>query len=123
MPDKTGAAAKKELRKSVRKVLLSQAIFVAQNLRVKSAVTIDISTGGISLTVPQALEIGQACAISFDVPDQEDSRQRTLISGTIASCVAKGAEGFRIGVHYSETDPVSKELIKAAVDHYLQQTH
>lgn len=123
MSGKSGAHAKKELRKSVRKVLLSHAIFVAQNLRIKSAVTIDISTGGISLTIPEALEIGQACAISFDVPGQEESKQRTLISGTIASCVAKGEEGYRIGVHYAESDPVSKELIKEAVDHYLLQAH
>jgi c-di-GMP-binding flagellar brake protein YcgR len=101
-------------------VLLSHAIFVSQNLRIKSAITIDISTGGISLTIPESLEVGQACAISFDVPDQEDSKQRTLISGTVASCVAKGKDGYRIGVHYSETDPVSKKLIKAAVDHYLE---
>lgn len=123
MSGKSGTNAKKDLRKSVRKVLLSHAIFVAQNLRIKSAVTIDISTGGISLTIPQALEIGQSCAISFDVPGQEDSKQRTLISGTVASCIDKGAEGFRIGVHYSESDPVSKELIKTAVDHYLQHAH
>jgi hypothetical protein len=94
---------------------------VSQNLRLKSAITIDISTGGLSLTVPQAMEIGQACAISFDVPGKQ-SKQRTLIRGTVASCVAKGADGYRIGVHYVEPDPVSKQLIQAAVESYLVQT-
>ena len=111
----------KDMRKSVRKVLLSHAIFVSQKLRVKSAVTIDISTGGLSLTIPEALEIGKACAISFDVPGQQ-SKQRTLIRGTVASCIAKD-DGFRIGVHYVESDPVSKQLIQAAIDQHLEQTH
>jgi hypothetical protein len=108
-----------DLRKSVRKVLLSQAIFVAQNMRLKSAITIDISTGGLSLTVPSPLQIGQACAISFDVPGKQ-RKQRTLISGTVASCVAK-EDGYRIGVYYGESDPVSKQLIQAAIDRYLEQ--
>ena len=122
MSDKPVAVSPKDLRKSVRKVLLSQAIFVSENLRLKSAVTIDISSGGLSLTIPEALKIGQSCAISFDVPGKQ-SKQRTLIRGTVASCIAKGAEGYRIGVHYIETDPVSKQLIEAAVDRYLEQTH
>ena len=111
-----------DMRKSVRKVLLSHAIFVSQKLRVKSAVTIDISTGGISLTIPEALEVGKACAISFDVPGQQKSRQRTLIRGTIASCIARDG-AYRIGVHYVQSDPVSKELIAAAVESHLEQAH
>lgn len=122
MPDKSSTGSPKDLRKSVRKVLLSHAIFVSENLRLKSAVTIDVSTGGLSLIVPEALAIGQACAISFDVPGKL-SKQRTLIRGTVASCIAKGADGYRVGVHYVESDPVSRQLIQAAVDHYLGQAH
>ena len=106
-----------DMRKSVRKILLSHAIFVSQKLRLKSAVTVDISTGGLSLIVPEPLEIGRACAISFDVPG-EASMERTLIQGTIASCVAK-EDGYRIGVHYVQSDPVSKQLIQAAIDRHL----
>ncbi len=120
MSDQPQDKVAKEMRKSVRKVLLSHAIFVSQKLRVKSAVTIDISTGGLSLTIPEALEVGKACAISFDVPGQQKSRQRTLIRGTIASCVARDG-GYRIGVHYVQSDPVSKQLIQAAVDSHLEQ--
>jgi c-di-GMP-binding flagellar brake protein YcgR len=121
MSDEPAADQSNDLRKSVRKILLSPAIFVSQNVRLKSAITIDISTGGISLIIPGPLPIGQSCAISFDVPGDQH-KQRTLISGTIASCVAKGDE-FRVGVHYVESDPVSKQLIQAAVDRYLEQPH
>ena len=122
MSDDPVAAPHEDLRKSTRKVLFSHAIFVSENLRLKSAITIDISTGGLSLTVPQELKIGQACAISFDVPGQQ-SMQRTLIRGTVASCVAKAAGGYRVGVHYAEPDPISKQLIQAAVDKYLEDAH
>ena len=119
MSDKPITSTAADLRQSVRKALISHAIFVSQNVRLKSVVTIDISTGGLSLTVPDPLRIGQACAISFDVPG-EQNHERTLISGTIASCVAKD-EGYRIGVHYVESDPISKQLIQAAVDSYLDE--
>jgi c-di-GMP-binding flagellar brake protein YcgR len=122
MSDNSGSGSHRDLRKSVRKVLLSDAIFVSKDIRVKSAVTIDISAGGLSLTLPEALEIGLACAISFDVPSMEH-KQRTLIRGTVTSCVAKGEEGYRIGVHYVEPDPVSKQLIQDAVDSYLEQSN
>jgi PilZ domain len=101
-----------------RKELLTQAIFVSSNLRLKSAVTIDISTHGMSLTVPDSIAIGEACAISFDVPDH-DSKQRTLVRGHIASCVATGDGSYRVGIKHLESDPVSRQLIEAAVDHYL----
>jgi c-di-GMP-binding flagellar brake protein YcgR len=122
MSDNPGSGTHEDLRKSVRKILLSDAIFVSKNVRLKSAVTIDISTGGLSLFLPEALEVGVACAISFDVPSTEN-KQRTLIRGTVASCVDKGADGYRIGVHYVEPDPISKQLIQEAVDSYLDQTN
>ncbi len=121
MSDKTTTSAAADMRKSIRKVLISHAIFVTQGVRLKSAVTIDISTGGLSLTVPKPPAIGQACAISFDVPGKQ-STQRTLISGTVASCV-ENDDGYRIGVHYVESDPISRQLIEAAVEHYLKQAH
>jgi hypothetical protein len=104
--------------------MFSPAIFVSENVRLKSALTIDISTGGISLTVPYLMQVGQVCAVSFDVPGKL-SQQRTLISGTVVSCVAKeeggeGGEGYRVGIHYVESDRLSKQLIQAAVEHYLE---
>jgi hypothetical protein len=121
MSDTPAASSAIDKRRGDRKELLTQAIFVSQHVRLKSAVTIDISTCGLSLTVPEAMKVGRTCAISFDVPTQ-NSKQRTLIQGTIASCVGNDADGYRIGVQYQESDPVSRQLIEAAVDHYLQKT-
>jgi len=118
MPDKPAIGVGVDKRRYDRKELLTQAIFVSQHLRLKSAVTIDISTGGLSLIVPEPIKIGQACAISFDVPAQH-SKQRTLVRGTVASCVANDSDGYRVGIQHMESDPVSRQLIEAAVDHYL----
>jgi hypothetical protein len=119
MADNSTPISEKNQRKSVRKALLGTAIFISLNVRSKCALTIDLSTGGLSLTLPAALEVGQACAISFDVPDKKVN-QRALINGTVVSCVEKGAEGYRVGIHFVHADPASKQLIKAAVDNYLE---
>lgn len=120
MSDKPAEGTAMDKRRFDRKELLTQAIFVSQHVRLKSAVTIDISTGGLSLTVPEPMKIGQVCAVSFDVPAQ-DSKQRTLVRGTIASCVGNQVDGYRIGIQHMESDPVSRQLIEAAVDHYLKK--
>lgn len=109
-----------DMRKSVRKVMLSKAIFVTHNVRSSSAITLDISTGGLSVTLPGPLEVGQACAISFDVPT-EGMKERSLINGTVSSCVPRGDQAFRIGIHYVQSDEISKQLIAAAVDTYLDE--
>src|SRR5277367_4732371 len=57
MPDKPAIGAGVDKRRYDRKELLTQAIFVSQHLRLKSAVTIDISTGGLSLIVPEPIKI------------------------------------------------------------------
>lgn len=120
MSDDTQHSISDEQRKSVRKVMLSKAIFVSHDVRSSSAVTLDISTGGLSVTLPSPLEIGQACAISFDVPT-ETMRERSLINGTVSSCVPRGDHGYRIGIHYVQSDDISKQLIAAAVDTYLDE--
>jgi c-di-GMP-binding flagellar brake protein YcgR len=120
MTDQPAAKDAAEKRRFVRRKLLTQAIFVSRHIRLKSAVTIDISTGGMSLTLPEPIDIGQACVISFDVP-AEINKLRSLVKGTIASCVAVEAVGYRVGVQYVESDPVSRQLIEAAVEHYLRK--
>lgn len=110
---------KRELRKSARKALLSNAIFFSLNVASKTALTIDLSVGGLSLTLPQALRIGQLCAISFDVP-ADNSKQRTLISGRVTSCLYKDDKSYRIGIQFTQADSVSIQLIKDAVEQYLE---
>ena len=109
----------REMRQSTRRALLSQAIFIALDVSSRFARTIDLSTGGLSVTLPQALRIGQSCAITFDVP-HDDFSQRALITGRVTSCVASEDGSHRIGIRFVQADPVSKQLIKEAVDKYLE---
>jgi hypothetical protein len=108
----------REKRQSIRKALLSKAIFISLNVTAKFASTIDLSVGGLSVTLPAPLAVGQLCAISFDVPI-EHAQQRALISGRVTSCVERDAQDYRVGIRFVQADATSKELVKAAVDHYL----
>lgn len=108
----------RELRQSIRRELLSQAIFIAVDVTSRLARTIDLSTGGLSLTLPQPLNNGQTCAITFDVP-YDQHRQRALISGRVTSCIAREDGSYRVGIRFVQADAVSKKLIQEAVDKHL----
>lgn len=114
----TSGTKTRELRQSIRRELLSNAIFIAVDVSSKLARTIDLSTGGLSLTLPQPLKLGQICAITFDVP-HDQFKQRALISGRVASCFLRDDNAYRIGIRFIQVDSVSKQLIQAAVDRYL----
>jgi hypothetical protein len=114
------SSAEREKRQSTRKALLSKAIFISLNVTSKFASTIDLSTGGLSITLPAPLAVGQLCAISFDVP-LEDVQRRALISGRVTSCVERGEQDYRVGIRFVQADATSKALVRAAVEKYLNQ--
>lgn len=108
----------REHRRAIRKTLRSNAIFISLKVASKTAMTLDLSTGGVSLTLSEPLQLGRSCAISFDVPS-DCKKQRTLIRGHIVSCIRKSAHAYRIGIRFIHADPTSRALIDAAVDHHL----
>ena len=116
--DSSTPGSTREQRQSVRRVLLSNAIFIALDVSSQVARTIDLSIGGMSLILPQPLPIGQVCAVTFDVP-YDQSKQRALVSGRVASCIPDGNNAYRVGVRFVQADAISKQLIKTAVEQYL----
>lgn len=106
------------MRQSARRTLLGSAIFIALDVSSRLARTIDLSVGGMSLILPQPLPIGRVCAVTFDVPYDKE-KQRALVSGRVVSCIPDGNNAYRIGVRFVQADPVSKQLIKTAVEKYL----
>lgn len=108
----------KEHRQTIRKKLNSDTIFISLKMTSRAGHTLDLSTGGVSLTLPDALPIGASCALSFGVP-AGPKRQRTVIRGTVVSCIRRGAEGYRVGIRFIHADATSRELIETAVDHHL----
>lgn len=114
-------SATREKRQAVRKALLGKALFISLKVSTKLTSTIDLSTGGLSLSLPAPLEIGQACAVSFDVP-MARLNQRALVTGRVASCIELGANDYRVGIRFVQADPVSRELVNAAVANYLSVT-
>jgi len=120
MPEKKNATAR-DLRKSVRKPLPSKAIFISLNVASKAAPTIDLSEGGLSLTLDKPLELDRLCAITFDVPVGALT-QRALVSGRVKSCVEQSPQAYRIGIQLVQADVTSLELIKLAVNQYLPES-
>ncbi len=118
MADKPSSIVVTEHRRAIRKILHSDALFISQQVTVKSAFTLDLSRGGLSLTLPHPLPDGQRCAISFDVPTGRN-RQRTLVRGSIVSCIRNSINAYRIGVQFAYADPTSRQLIDAALEHHL----
>jgi hypothetical protein len=108
----------KEHRQAIRKRLDSDTIFISLKMTSRAGHTLDVSTGGVSLTLPDPLPVGANCALSFGVPAGR-KRARTLIRGTIVSCIAHGSDGFRVGIRFLHADATSRELIQAAVDCHL----
>lgn len=107
-----------EQRKAARKILLGRAVFASPELTVSSALTIDLSTGGLSLILPKALGDQPNCAVSFDVP-LEYQPQRVLVSGRVISCEKKAPQSYRVGVQFIHADWDSFEMIRMAIDHNL----
>lgn len=107
-----------EQRKAARKILLGRAVFASPELTVSTALTIDLSTGGLSLILPKALVEQPNCAISFDVPLQYQP-QRVLVSGRVISCQRKAPQSYRVGVQFVHADWDSFEMIRMAIDHNL----
>jgi hypothetical protein len=101
-------------RKAARKILLGNAVFSAPGASFNTALTIDFSTGGLSLFLPKAPDMQGNCAVSFDIPF-EYSRHRVMISGRVVSCQQQAPQSYRVGVQFLHADPVSIDLIKTAI--------
>lgn len=118
MPENARSAAFKENRKSIRKILDSHAICIAIDTFEKAAPTIDLSTGGLSLTLPSPIDVGKRCAISFEVPGTE-AKSTALMNGSVMSCVPIGSQAYRIGIQFRHADAVSQQLVIDAVNRHL----
>ena len=64
--------------------------------------TVDVSTSGICLMAPLALDGGQRCEVSFKVPLNGASSSVTVVAESVYS-IHCGAEGFKIGMRFVQS--------------------
>lgn len=81
---------------------------------VMEATTTDISLNGIGLMVPQPLQAGQLCLISFQVVDGKN-KALVLLRGKVARCTLSGMEGYRTGIQIINIHPDSVSAINKLV--------
>ena len=102
-------------RKASRKILPGGAVFTSESVCANAALTIDVSTGGLSLFLPKPVDAEQKCTISFDLPFTTGP-QRIFIGGQIVSCAQSGPQSYRASVRFQDANAATADLLKTAID-------
>jgi c-di-GMP-binding flagellar brake protein YcgR len=99
-----------ERRRIKRHPLRSRALVGIQGQPSLRGSMIDISTGGVSLTLPVALPAGTECMVFFTVTV---AGQLIAVSGAgkVANSICS-SEGFRIGMRFSTQDPQAQRALQ-----------
>ncbi len=98
---------------NLRGVLPKAAVFEPSPTR-----TFDVSTSGLCLMLPMALETGQFCEVSFKVPIKGGRIEGTVMAESV-SCVHNGPDGFKIGTRFVEgADNPTTATLHKFVDAY-----
>ncbi|WP_084199242.1 PilZ domain-containing protein [Noviherbaspirillum autotrophicum] len=73
---------------------------------------VDLSEGGAALYMSAPLRDGTRCVIAFDV-DAYNRKKRINVWGEVVYTRGAGvAQGFRVGVRFTDMDPYSALLIR-----------
>jgi c-di-GMP-binding flagellar brake protein YcgR len=100
---------KSETRSFPRKVMRCPVRIQLQggNLRGK---TIDIALAGISLMVPEQLQPGMTCTVSFEAMLNGTARQVTGTAKVVYS-ILSGTDGFRTGLQFVQIDAANNKTL------------
>jgi c-di-GMP-binding flagellar brake protein YcgR len=99
-----------EARLAPRKKLCCSAKVAAENRAPLKGQAIDISLNGISVLVAEPIPFGLSCSVAFEVAIDGEIKQVSAIARSVYS-VAKGTEGFRIGLQFFYLDESKAALI------------
>jgi len=103
-----------ERRASHRKVFSVQARVTVPGVQVLNAHTIDLSTGGVGVTMPFALEPGQDCVLDLAL-EACGTTGEFHIGARVCYCVPRGGKLFRTGMQFTKVDEATTALIAAAM--------
>jgi len=103
-----------ERRASHRKFFTVQAKVTVPGVQTLNGHTIDLSTGGIGVTVPFALQPGQDCELDLEL-EACGTTCAFHIGARVCYCVPRGREQFRAGMQFTQLDEATSALIAAAM--------
>ena len=72
--------------------------------------TIDISEGGICLSMPRPLTVGQKCNLAFELV-KNGKKGRVMALAKVIYCILNSQDGFKTGLQFIEIDPTSAGVI------------
>lgn len=72
--------------------------------------TIDVSLGGLSLTLAEQLQVGQQCDVAFD-PLFNGAPRRIIAKAKVIYSILSGKEGFRIGLQFVTLDAENNKTL------------
>ncbi len=78
--------------------------------------TLDVSPGGVGISLTASLAAKQRCQIQFNLPLNGKSHRIAAV-GVVTHCVCGGSEGFKAGLKFVEIDEASKNLLAS----YMKQ--
>lgn len=100
----------KDARTEVRTLLRCNAQILFRDAPPMPARTVDISTKGICVIVPQDLARGQECGITFKTSIDGDQVEVNVV-GKVVYSICVGTQGFRIGYQFTNVEPASRHAI------------
>ena len=103
-------AMKSDTRNFTRKPLRAPARIGLPAGEVLRARTVDISLGGVCVTVAEQLRVGQACMVAFETILNGQSRQ-VAAKATVIYSILRGTEGFRTGLQFTEIDAANNKTL------------
>lgn len=93
-----GSVSGDDRRYSVRIPEQCAASVILPNRRRVKGETVDLSSAGVCLTLPQALELGHEYEFHIDRRINEQQAQSIDVIGRVCFCISRGDQ-FRVGVH------------------------
>lgn len=106
LPQERRTAPRKPLR---RRIALTLADFSVVNGQ-----TVDISSGGLHVAVPQLLKVPQECM--FELTVMQDGKVKTLSGrGRMLSCTCAGMN-FNVGLQFLSMEDAGKALVDSVLN-------
>ncbi len=99
-----------EQRVRPRRPIRVNALVSVTGMLLMTVRTIDISEGGLCLSMPRPLTVGQKCNVTFELI-KNGKKGRVTAQGKIIYCILNSQDGFKTGLQFTEVDPTSAGLI------------
>lgn len=95
---------------NVRKILRCRAQLLLEFGESINVRAVDIAPSGMSIMTPTILTMGTTCVVNFELPYQ-GALHTISAAAKVIYCTRTESEGFRLGISFSEPDPLRLQLI------------